>query len=164
MRYLLLIAILSLPFGHTYAQYKKNAVLGEVAGKSFSFFGVEYQRYLTQKFHVGSGIGIGSKDYLVYGDGTAYARYNFSIPLYVAYAYGIKKHHAISELGISIRGVTGSGKHTNINESFPFLSLGYEYKSDRFIFKVPVYLIYVGRNEFFPSVMPWLGISFGVLF
>ena len=146
-----------------FSQYKKNAIISELAGKSFGYFDISYERYLSERFHFGGGIGLSGRDHLYYNGGM-FTRTNFTIPLYGAYAFGQKKHHAISELGTTIRGYTGPNGSLNLDGQFLFISFGYEYKGEKFIFRAPVYLAYVGSNEFFPPVMPWFGLSFGRLF
>jgi hypothetical protein len=146
-----------------FSQYRKNAIVLELAGKSYGYFGVSYERYLTEKIHIGGGIGMSGRPRLYYAEGW-FTCYEFTIPLYGAYAFGHRKHHAISEFGTTIRGSTGPNGSTNFDEPFVFISCGYEYKGERFFFRAPLYLTYIGRNEFFPTVVPWLGLSFGMLF
>jgi hypothetical protein len=147
----------------SFSQYKKNAIVLELAGKSFGYFDISYERYFYERFHFGGGIGISKKDHLYY-DGGMFTRYNFTIPLYGAYSFGQKKHHAISEFGTTIRGYTAPNGSVSIDDQFLFISIGYEFKGEKFIFRAPVYLAYIGRNEFFTSVVPWFGLSFGRLF
>ena len=163
VRFLILMILFSHLSIAGFTQYKKNAVVAEIAGKSFSFFGLEYERFLTERFRIGTGIGIGSKEQLVYGNGDTFDRYNFSVPVYGVYAWGRKKHHAITEFGFTLRGVTGPVTKASFDEFYPYVSYGYEFKSDIFVFRIPVYLCYVGSSDFFPAVIPWLGLSFGVV-
>ncbi len=164
VRFLILVILFSQICFTGFSQFKKNAVVGEIAGKSFSFFGLEYERYLTERFRLGTGIGIGSKEQLVYGNGDTFDRYNYSVPVYGVYAWSLKKHHAISEFGFTIKGAAGPGTKATFNEFFPYVSYGYEFKSESFVFRIPFYLCYVGSNDYLPAVIPWLGVSFGLAF
>jgi len=146
-----------------FSQDKKNAVVLELAGKSFGYFDISYERYLSDRLHFGGGIGISGRSQLYYNGGM-FNRTNFTIPLYGAYAFGQRKHHVISEFGISLQGFTGPNGTVSLDGQYLFISVGYEYKGEKFIFRAPVYLAYVGSNEFFPPVMPWFGLSFGRLF
>jgi len=41
-----------------FSQYKKNAVVLELAGKAFSFYDISYERYLSERLHLGAGVGL----------------------------------------------------------------------------------------------------------
>jgi hypothetical protein len=148
---------------NSYPQYKKNAVVIELLGKSCYYFDISYERNLTERIHIGGGIGTSGIDHLDFNGGT-FNRLNFSIPLYGAYSFGQKRHRIISEIGMSILGNTTPYNFLSLSDVTPFISVGYEYKGEHYVFRVPVYFAYIGRNEFFPSVMPWIGVSFGRLF
>ena len=154
---------LSLICLNSFSQYKKNAVVFELLGKSSYYFDISYERNLSERIHIGSGIGLAGINHLYYSGGD-FHEVNFSIPIYGAYSFGQKKHRLISEIGISIRGETVPDGFAHFTDLIPFISAGYEYKGERYFLRVPVYLSYIGRNEFFPSVMPWIGVSFGRLF
>jgi len=145
---------------NSFSQYKKNAIVLELAGKSFGYFDISYERYLSQKFHIGGGIGMSGRSQLYYNGGM-FNRYNFRIPLYGAYTFGQRKHHLISEFGTSLRVLTGPNGTVSLDGQFLFISFGYEYKGEKFIFRAPVYLAYVGSTNFLPPVVPWFGLSFG---
>jgi len=146
-----------------FSQYKKNAVVFEVLGKSYYYFDISYERNVTERMHIGSGIGFAGIHHLYYSGGD-FHEVNFSIPIYVAYSFGQKKHRLISEIGTSIWGNTTPHSFLSLSDVIPFISAGYEYKGEKYVFRVPVYFAYVGKNEFFSSVMPWIGVSFGRLF
>ena len=148
---------------NSYPQYKKNAVVIELLGKSSYYFDISYERNLSERIHIGGGIGTSGIDHLDFNGGT-FNRLNFSIPLYGAYSFGQKRHRIISEIGASIFGNTTPDSFLSFSDVTPFIWIGYEYKGEHYVFRVPVYFAYIGRNEFFPSVMPWLGVSFGRLF
>jgi len=145
------------------SQYKKNAVVFELLGKSSYYFDISYERNLSERIHLGSGIGLAGIYHLYYSGGE-FHEVNFSIPIYGAYSFGQKKHHLLSEIGMSVWGNTVHDGFVYFTDLIPFISAGYEYKGVHYVFRVPVYFAYIGRNEFFPSVMPWIGVSFGRLF
>lgn len=148
---------------NSFPQYKKNAVVVDLAGKSFYYFDVSYERYLSEKFHIGAGAGLAGISTLYRNPDEMANEYNIRFPLYGAYALGKRKHHVISELGLTIDCIFSSfGNY--ISALWPFLSIGYEFKGDKIIIRVPVYLGYIGKNEWYPSVMPWTGLSIGVPF
>ena len=155
--------LLSLICLNGFSQYKKNAVVLELLGKSCYYFDISYERYLTERIHIGGGIGLGGIYHLFYNGGD-FHEVNFSIPIYGVYSFGQKKHRLISEMGTSIWGETVPDGFVHLTNLIPFISIGYEYKGEHYVFRVPVYFAYIGRNEFFPSVMPWIGVSFGRLF
>ena len=155
--------LLSLICQEWFFQYKKNAVILEVLGKSCYYFDISYERNVTERIHIGTGIGLGGIYHLYYNGGD-FHEVNFSIPIYGAYSFGQKKHRLITEIGMSILGNTTPYSLLSFSDVTPFISAGYEYKGEHYVFRVPVYFAYIGRNEFFPSVMPWIGVSFGRLF
>jgi hypothetical protein len=147
-----------------FSQYKKNAVVIELFGKSFYYFDISYERYFSENFHVGAGLGNPTIDKLYYNS-EMIKRYEFKIPVYLGYSIGLKKHHAMSELGITIFTNTDFHNFNNFDEPvLPYISFGYEYQDKGTIFRIPVYLAYIGRNEFFPAVGPWIGLSLGKRF
>jgi hypothetical protein len=148
---------------NSFAQYKKNVVVLDLAGKSFYYFDISYERYLSEKFHFGAGVGLAGISTLYINPDEQFNEYNIRFPIYGAYALGKKKHHVISELGMTIDGIFSSSE-TYISSLWPFLSIGYEFKGDKIVIRIPVYLGYIGENEWYPKVMPWAGLSFGVPF
>lgn len=146
-----------------YSQEKKNAVTLEVLGKSLFIFDVNYGRYLTEKLQVGVGLGLAGVNKITYVDGTA-TNFDFNIPIYGSYAFSTKRRHLVSEFGAIMGGSTNSKSGTIINGVAPFVSIGYEVKGENYVFRVPVYLFYAGDNDFFSTVIPWVGVSLGRLF
>jgi hypothetical protein len=142
-----------------YSQEKKNVITAELLGKSLTVFDVSYARYLSERFQVGAGIGLENARKVGY-DTETYMTYLFNFPIYGAYAWGTDKNHAISEFGVNIRAGSNFHGETGFSRPLPFISLGYEHKGDNFIFRIPVYAFYMGRDEIIP-LMPWLGISVG---
>ncbi len=147
----------------SFSQEKKNAVTLEVLGKSIFFFDINYGRYLTEKFQVGTGLGMAGVSKIAFTDGTV-TRFDFRVPIYGSYAFSTKRRHLVSEFGIIMGGYTDSKVGTNIDGVVPFISLGYEVKGEHYIFRVPVYLFYAGENELIGRVVPWVGVSLGRLF
>jgi len=156
-------AIYSLVCLNCYSQYKKNAVVLDLAGKSFYYFDITYERYLSEKFHLGAGAGLAGISTLYKNPDEKAMELNVRFPIYGAYALGKKRHHLISELGITIDALFCSFG-SSISSLWPFISIGYEFKGDNIIIRVPVYLGYIGKNEWYPNVMPWAGLSIGVPF
>jgi len=163
VKFIFWLFLLSVICHNCYSQYKKNAIVFELAGKSAAYFDISYERYLSERFHFGGGIGMSNKSQLYYNGGM-FTRHNFTIPLYCAYAYGKKKHHFMSEFGTILTGFTGPNGSVNFDDQYIFISFGYECKGEKYIFQAPVYLAYVGRNSFFSPVVPSFGLSFGRLF
>jgi hypothetical protein len=150
-------------YADSYCQYKKNALVLDLAGKSFSYFDISYERYLSEKFHLGAGAGLGGISTLYMNPDEMAKEYNIRFPIYAAYALGKKKHHALTELGMTID-VSFISFGNSISSLIPFGSIGYEFKGEKIIIRVPVYLVYIGKNEWFPGIMPWAGFSIGVPF
>jgi hypothetical protein len=163
IRFILLIAICSAVGLNSYSQYKKNAVVLDLAGKSVYYFDISYERYLSERFHLGAGAGLAGISTLYKDADEKATEFNIRFPVYGAYALGKKKHHAIAELGLTIDSFICSFG-SSISSLWPFISIGYEFKGDNMFIRIPVYLGYIGKNEFFPSVMPWAGLSIGIPF
>jgi len=159
LRIILRIIIFSLSSLNGFSQYEKNAVVLDLLGKSVYYFDISYERYLSEKFHLGTGIGL--SEISTWDDVGTINTYNF--PLYAGFALGKKKHHAISELGIHFDWVTNFEGYNNF-ELYPFFSFGYEYKGDNILFRVPIYLFYTGEFVSAPPLVPWIGLSVGVPF
>jgi hypothetical protein len=148
---------------NSFSQFKKNAVVLDLAGKSFYYFDISYERYLSEKFHLGAGAGLAGISTLYKSPEEKATELNLRFPVYGAYAFGKKRHHVISEFGLTIDGSFCS-YGSSILSLWPFISIGYEFKGDDIIIRVPVYLGYIGKNAWFPPVMPWAGLSIGVPF
>ena len=157
------IAVLSAVCLTGFSQYKKNAVVLEISGKAFfSIYDISYERYLSEKFHLGAGVGLENL-YKVYSQSGTHTEYDLMFPVYGGYTFGNKKHHLMTEIGLTIEEhwTTGMGGYSDL---WPFISGGYEFRGSRIIVRIPVYLVYVGPNEWWPSVLPWAGLSIGVPF
>jgi len=141
---------------------KKNAVVLEFGGKAFSYYDISYERYLGAKLHLGVGLGFegASKAYSQKGLST---ELDFRIPVYAAWSFGKKKSHVMTELGVTLEEQWHTGLSL-ITDLWPFISGGYEYRGEKIIIRVPVYLVYVGPNAWFPPVLPWVGLSLGMPF
>jgi hypothetical protein len=146
------------------SQEKKNAVVLELLGKSMYYFDISYERSLFEKFYLGAGFGMSGISTLYISSTESFHELNFSIPLYGGLNFGKNKNHLISEFGVTLMGQTNPDGKALITDQFPFISVGYERKWTNYFLRVPVYLGYIGSNEFFPAIMPWIGLSFGRLF
>lgn len=135
----------------------------DLAGKTVYYFDISYERYLSEKFHLGAGAGLAGISTLYRTSSEKATELNVRFPIYCGYSWGKKRNHMTSELGLTIDSNLGSfGSY--ILSLWPFISVGYEFKGDKVIIRVPVYLGYVGKNEFFPALLPWAGLSIGVPF
>jgi hypothetical protein len=148
---------------NSFSQYKKNAVMLDLAGKSFYYFDISYERYLSLQFHLGVGAGLAGISTLYKSQDEKTTEVNLRFPVYGGYSFGKNRHHIITEIGLTIDG-SFSSFESSVLSIWPFISAGYEFKADKIIFRVPVYLGYIGKNEWYPPVMPWVGVSIGVPF
>lgn len=163
LRIVLPFAFLMLISPKIYSQEKKNAVSLEVLGKSLLVFDVNYGRYLSEKFQLGVGLGLSGVNKVTYIDETV-TNFDFGVPIFGSYAFSTKKHHVVSEFGILLYGAANSKAGVKMEEVAPFVSIGYEVKGENYVFRLPLYFFYVGENDFFPAVIPWVGVSVGSLF
>ncbi len=148
---------------NSFSQYKKNAVILDLAGKSLYYFDISYERYLLENFHFGAGAGLAGISELYINPDEKETEFNIRFPIYCGYSFGKKRHHAIAETGITLDCINCFSGSSDISV-WPFISIGYEYRGSRIIIRVPVYAIYVGPNEWWPPVWPWAGVSIGVPF
>ncbi len=161
--FILWIAVFSAICPDSFSQYKKNAIVLELAGKSYYYFDLSYERFLSEKFHLGLGAGMGNINSLFIWQYGRILEYNFRFPIYGGYAFGEEKHHIITEFGVTIQDKCYSRGSSDINFQ-PFIAFGYEFKGSNIIIRVPGYLLYIGKSEFSPIIMPWGGVSIGVPF
>jgi hypothetical protein len=95
-------------------------VVLDLAGKSFFYFDISYERYLSEKFHLGAGAGLAGNSTLYMNPDEMIKEYNIRFPIYGAYKFGKRKHHAFSELGLTIDAIfSSSGSY--ISSLFPFI-------------------------------------------
>ena len=149
---------------------RPNSITVELLGKSFITSDVTYERRLTDRLSAGAGLGISaiSRVIFVY-DGTTYSTIDISVPVsfYGVVTLAGDRHRLIAPLGGVLFTEFAMHRYRRyITGNFvPFIGLGYELRGERFAFRVPVYLAYLGEwYELLPSFMPWAGISFGVMF
>jgi hypothetical protein len=163
IKFLFWVVIFSAVCLNGFSQYKKNAVVLDIAGKCFYYFDISYERYLSEKFHFGAGAGLAGISSGSTAPDEIHTEFNIRFPVYAAYAFGKTKHHVITEYGLTADCIFSSvGSY--VLSLWPFISVGYEYKGSKIIIRVPVYLAYIGENEFFPAFSPWAGLSIGVPF
>jgi hypothetical protein len=154
----------------------------EFLGKAPLFGSVSYEHNFNRNYGIGIGLGVGniatgtitrvlddSQMTIVTEDGR-YLDVAASVPVYLIAKQGKGKHRIVEQLGFTTL-VTGyfnkypSGHVDKGTEAFglPFASIGYEYEGRRMVFRVPLYLGYLGKNSgIFPSFVPWGGVSLGI--
>jgi len=162
-KFILCTAVLTVICLNSFPQYKKNAVILDLAGKSLYYFDIAYERYLVENFHFGAGAGLAGISYMYINEVEKELDLNLRFPIYCGYSFGKKRHHAIAETGFTLDCINCFSGNSDIS-LWPFISVGYEYRGSRIIIRVPVYAIYVGPNEWWPPVWPWAGVSIGVPF
>lgn len=162
-KYILCTTVLTVICLNSFPQYKKNAIILDLAGKSLYYFDISYERYLLENFHLGAGAGLAGISYMYINEEEKELDLNLRFPVYCGYSFGKKRHHAIAETGITLDCIKCFSGSSDISV-WPFISIGYEYRGRRIIIRVPVYAIYVGPNEWWPPVWPWAGVSIGVPF
>ncbi|MCB0706611.1 MAG: hypothetical protein KDC34_14955 [Saprospiraceae bacterium] len=162
LSFLLLFSILS---ATAQAQpHNPNVVTLELLGKSLIIFDVSYSRKLTDHIQLGMGLGFQDRSTLTTISGD-YKVTDLNVPIFGTYIFGQKKHHAISELGVRLSFTVSKFKESNYwNRPIPFVSFGYEFEGEHFVFRVPIYLAFVGKSELTSTFMPWAGLSFGYPF
>jgi hypothetical protein len=162
-KFILCTVVLTVICLNSFPQYKKNAVILDLAGKSLYYFDISYERSLVENFHLGAGAGLAGISYMYINEVEEELELNLRFPIYCGYSFGKKRHHAIAETGITLDCINCFSGSSDIS-LWPFISVGYEYRGSRIIIRVPVYAIYVGPNEWWPPVWPWAGVSIGVPF
>lgn len=162
-KFILCTVVLTVICQNSFPQYKKNAVILDLAGKSLYYFDISYERSLVENFHLGAGAGLAGISYMYINEVEKELDLNLRFPIYCGYSFGKKRHHAIAETGITLDCINCFSGSSDIS-LWPFISVGYEYRGSRIIIRVPVYAIYVGPNEWWPPVWPWAGVSIGVPF
>jgi hypothetical protein len=124
-------------------------------------------RNFSEKFYAGTGVSIPFHEYSIADDYNYTNKWMplgswhiFNVPVYCGYSFGKKKHHINSELGIVLHyGV--QDKQLLFLTSRPFFSVGYEFKGEKFLFGIPVYMGLsekINGNRIF---MRWPGIRLG---
>ncbi len=161
-----------------FTQYKKNAVVLELAGKSPPV-SVCYQRFFSERFNIGAGIGMSMEGSSLQKFGDFYRkRINFNAPVYFGYSFGQKKSRLSSASGITfcLRWVdqsllSGKTKKFELLDSAPFFSLGYEYRGEKYFFNIPVYLLRLKIEEWSEEFVgtrhimaPYIGVRIGRMF
>jgi hypothetical protein len=73
----------------------------DLGGKSVHYIDISYERYLSEKFHLGAGAGLADISTLYkYPDKKA-TEFNIRFPVYSASTLGRKNHHAITYFGFT---------------------------------------------------------------
>jgi len=142
----------------------------ELLGKSSITADITYERRITDGFARGAGFGINniSRVDFIFED-AVYQAVDIAVPLNL---YGIftitgNRHRLIAPFGcvffteFSLHRYRAYFTATPV----PFIGLGYEFRGDRFTFRLPAYLAYLGPDtEILMEFMPWVGLSFGYSF
>ncbi len=152
----------------------------ELLGKSVVFLNATYEHNFNR--NIGIGIGL---SFTMAQSGTITREVNYqtpdqytedgkyidlagTIPIYLITKQGKGKHRLIQQIGVTTmislfhnRYPSGTEIH-NETKVIPFASIGYEYEGERVVFRLPIYIGYIGDEGFFPAVVPWVGVSLGV--
>lgn len=142
----------------------------ELLGKSSITADISYERRITDGFSLGAGFGINNLTRVdfVYED-TEYQAIDIAMPLNI---YGVltlagNRHRLIAPFGCILFTSFSLHRYRTYFTATPapFIGLGYEFRRDRFTFRFPVYLAYLGPDtEILMEYMPWAGLSFGYSF
>ncbi|MCB0706613.1 MAG: hypothetical protein KDC34_14965 [Saprospiraceae bacterium] len=163
MQLLVAFLLISLISNKIDAQPDKPNVLSlEFFGKSAYYFDLNYSRKLTDHFQVGAGVGFHQSRIIRDSEGD-YRIFDLSLPIFGTLVVGEGHHHMISEFGTTLGlHFGGFSPRNGFSGLTPFFSVGYEYEGEKFLFRFPLYLAFIGESEFLRPVMPWLGISVGL--
>ncbi len=161
-------------------EISKHSLNIELFGKGFYFGNLSYEYALKRNLVFGSGLGFQAQHTNSY-DAPDYKNFKelyLTIPLYMVFkTHKNKSRHIVFTLGVTpLMSIKHSGyneykkyfSQVKVNTSrvrkvdiFPNFAIGYESNSDTFYFRISIYAQYIGENGWFPSVVPWLGITFG---
>lgn len=157
---------------------KKHALNIELLGRTFLFGSFNYEYSITSNFSLGAGLGVLQ---LQQGNIT---RSNQSLPeqgryfdavttqmFYVNYFLGKNRHKGIVSAGVTNLLTFGRNKYpseTEVYSSSIFganLGLGYQFNSDKMYYRLMAYCLTMPQpSTWFPSVIPWAGLSVGYRF
>lgn len=154
--------------------FSKHSVNIELFGKGFWFGSASYEYNVKPNFILGAGLGYrgylsGQSNRSVDGisETGSYKDLYLFIPVYAMYKLGKKKHHLVATVGnsfISLYYYNDYPSETMLNHQLimsPFAGLGYEFEPGRYFYRINIYAEYLGDNAWYPTVIPWLGFSFG---
>ena len=155
--------------------YSKHSFNIELFGKGLWFESLSYEYNIKPKIAIGTGLGIHGflRGKVIRSDNNNvseignYTETSFFIPTYIMYKVGKRKSHLLISAGSSFftffyYNNFPSEKTLDYDIYIaPFASLGYEYMPNKFFYRINIYAEYIGDNSWFPSVIPWLGFSFG---
>ena len=157
---------------------KKHALNIELLGRTCLFGSFNYEYSITPKFSIGAGIGLLN---LQQGNIT---RSNQPLPeqgryldavttqmFYVNYFLGKNRHKGIVSAGVTNLLTLGRNKYPSETEVYSSsvlganLGLGYQFTSDKMYYRLMAYCLTMPQpNTWFPSVIPWAGLSVGYRF
>lgn len=166
------IFILSLFVSFSVFGQKHNSSLHlEILGKSLWYGSLSFENEINE--HLSYGVGIGYKSYStgayssLRGEGNYFDIYT-AIPLYMQYQFFQKKDHLLAIAGFTIQNGLylvkyNSGKFQVGYRPYllPFVGAAYELEFEKIIFRLPVYAVYIGINDWYFPVLPWIGVSVG---
>jgi hypothetical protein len=147
-----------------------NSITLEILGKSSITADIAYERQLTQRLSLGAGAGVNgiSRVDFVF-DGTVYQAIDLAVPLnlYAVVRVAGDRHRLFVHFGMVAftEFSLHRYRHYFTATPVPFVGLGYELHGQRFSFRVPLYVGYLGEpSEMLPGIMPWLGLSLAYSF
>ncbi len=172
--FILLLGTFSIFTIHAQQEYRLSL---EAGGKAFLFGSLSVESYWEKpQIGIGAGLGFNSVENFDFMslDSSINKMVNYRvtevrIPLtaYVYKTFGKGKNRLIIPLGYSSLSEVGwrsSSEDTQWDFQFiplPFAGAGWESRGERFIFRLPLYVLYLGEDPsgIFPSVFPWLGLG-----
>lgn len=158
-----------------HAQKGQHTIHAELGGRAFIWGSVNYEYHLANRLSLGAGLGLANAQR---GDitrevngatetGKYFDLYNSST-LYANYFAGSDRHQLVLSAGLTNyqeyhRNVYPSGRESGLDMQVkPHLGMGYQYNGRDVFARLMGY--YMGMPEpsgWFPSSMPWIGISVG---
>ena len=147
----------------------------EAFGRTFFFGSFNYEYSIIPNFSLGAGIGVLQ---LQQGNITRnnqslseQGRYFDAVTtqmIYVNYFFGKNRHKGIFSVGGTNLLTLGRNKYPSETESYsssillPNLGLGYQFSSKKMYYRLMAYCLYMPQpSTWFPSVIPWAGLSVG---
>ena len=159
-------------------EVSKHSLNIELFGKGLYFGNLSYEYVLKRNLVFGSGLGFQAQHSNSYNlqNNKSVKELFLTVPLYMIFkTHKNKRHHIVFTLGVTpVISVKHSGYSTyknfyhnhetsrvRIADTYPAFAIGYESNSYTFYFRISIYAQYIGENYWYPSVIPWLGITFG---
>lgn len=154
---------------------KKHALNIELLGRTFFFGSFNYEYLITPNFSLGAGLGVlqlqqgnitrSNQSLLEQG------RYFDAVTtqmIYVNYFLGKNRHKGVVSVGATNLLTFGRNKYPSETEVYSSsilslnLGLGYQFSSKKMYYRLMAYCLSIPQpNPWFPSVIPWAGLSVG---